>query len=295
VGRVCLWLAGAILPVVLTTVTVQRAAAADPAPTAIKIGLPESMFSGLPPAIVDVGSQPFKAMLEKQTGLKGEIAVTKDHADTAAQIRTGKLDVAVFHGFEYAWVKEHKELVPLLVTVPTYKLHACLVVNKKSKATGPHELKGEAVIIPPATKAYCRLYLERLKDGLPKDCCGTAKIEGKSIEEALDAVASGTSEAVLVDQAALTAYQKNKPGVGEQLKVLSKSDEFPSAILVYRKGVFTAEQAKKVGDGLIKSTTTAQGQLLTSLWKLKGFAVPEDAYYAEVDKSLKAFPAPKQK
>ena len=47
-------------------------------------------------------------------------------------------------------------------------------------------------------------------------------------------------------------------------------------------------------DGLIKGTDTAQGQLLMSLWRLKGFAEVSPAYQAELDKSLKAYPAPKK-
>ena len=289
--RVCVLFAGVVLPVAVVLVPVSRAGAADPQP--LRIGMPESMFSGVPPAVVQTASMPFKAMFEKQTGLKGEVTVAKDYAQMADQLRAGKLDIAVFHGFEYAWVKQHDGLVPLLVTVPRDNLQACLVVNVTSKAKGAGELKGDCVAIPAGTKAHCRVYLDRIKAGVPAGYCCEAAIDGKSVEHALDAVCTGTCPAALVDSSALQSYQRNKPGVGAQLKVLSESDPFPSAVIVYRKDAFDAKTAEKVRDGLIKGIETPQGQFLTSLWKLKGFAPVTPAYRDELTKVLKAYPAPK--
>jgi ABC-type phosphate/phosphonate transport system substrate-binding protein len=210
------------------------------------------------------------------------------------RIRAGKLDVAVFHGFEYAWVKQHPELVPLLVAVPGTKIQACLVVNAESKATGAKDLKGACLATPSGTKAHCTLYLERLKANLPQGCCCPAKLDGKAMEDVLDAVASGTCPATIVDAGALAAYQKNKPGVGAQLKILAQSDPFPPGVIVYRKEAFDAKTATKVREGLIKGTKTPQGQLMTSLWRLEGFAEVTPAYQAELEKSLKAYPAPQK-
>lgn len=303
-GRVCVLVLGAILPIAVAAVPAQRTDAAEPAakpganpapaPAGLKLGLPESMFSGLPPAIVQVGSKPFKDMLEKETGLKGEVVVTKDYADSAAQLRNNKLDVAVFHGVEFAWVKQHPELVPLILAVPRTELRACLVVNAASKAVGPKDLKGNCVAIPAVTKAHCHLYLDRLKETLPVACCCPAKLDGKSVEDALDAVVGGNCECALVDAASLAVYKGLKPGAGDQLKVLAQSEPFPSAVVVYRKDVFNAKAAADLRDGLIKGIDTTQGKRLKDLWKLKGFAEVGPGYQTELDKILKAYPAPKQ-
>jgi ABC-type phosphate/phosphonate transport system substrate-binding protein len=285
-------LAGVVLPVLVVLAPAPRAGAADP--SALKIGLSESMFNGLPPSVVGPAAKPFQGMFQKQTGMKGDIVIAKDFDDMTGKLRGRELDVAVLHGYEYAWVQKDASLVPLLVTVPTSKLEGCLVVNVNCKAESPRDLKGECVAIPPATKAHCRVYHDRLRQKLPEGCC-CAKIGNVSVEEALDACASGKCEAVLADASALVSYQRNKPGVGSQLKVLDKSEPFPSAVIVYRKDAFGEETAKKIRDGLMKGVSTAQGQLLTGLWRLKGFAEISPAYRAELERSLKAFPAPPAK
>lgn len=290
-GRVCA-LVAAILPVAVALMPAAPVRAAEPA--SVKIGLPENMFHGVPAAVVGPASRPFQTMFEKQTGLKGTIAVEKDYASIADKLRSGTLDIAVFHGYEYAWVRQHHELVPLLTTVPSKKLQACLVVNANSKAKGACDLKGDCIAVPGTTKAYCRIYLERLKSNLPEGSCGTAKPDTKSIEEVLDAIAGGSCEAALVDTASLAAYQNNKPGVGAQLKVLAQSDPFPPAVIVYRKDAFTAQTATKVRNSLIRGVEKPEGRLLTGLWKLKGFAEPTTEYQKELDECLKAFPAPKK-
>src|SRR5262249_2109909 len=76
VGRVCMWFGAVVLPVVVAMVPASQVNAADPPP--LKIGLPESMFNGLPQSVVGPASKPFQTMFEKQTGLKGEIVVVKD-------------------------------------------------------------------------------------------------------------------------------------------------------------------------------------------------------------------------
>jgi ABC-type phosphate/phosphonate transport system substrate-binding protein len=291
VGRAYGLVVWAVVPIAVA-LGAARSEAADPV---LKIGLPATMFHGMPAGVVQTAAAPFQSIFEKQSGFTCEIATpAKDHAELADQLRSGKIDVAIFHGFEYAWVKEHKEFVPLLVTVPMTKHRACLVVNTASKATGAEDLKGECVAIPANTKAHCRLYLDRMKADLPKGCCDVAKLDGQSVEDALDAVSGGRCVAALVDVSALTTYQKDKPGAGKQLKVLSQSDVFPAGVIVYRKDSINAQTAAKIRQGIIKGVESTQGKLLTSLWRLKGFAEMGPADVEEQAKCLKAYPAPKK-
>lgn len=287
----------AVVPIAVALVPPPRAGAAEPAPAGqvLKIGLPENLFSGMPPAVVQTASKPFQAMFEKQTGLKGEVVVVKDYAAITEQIAAGKLDVAVLNGFEYAWVRQNPELVPLVVTVPHTAAQACVVVHTECKAQTVADLKGACLAVPNGTKPFCAMYIERCRAKLPEGALGTAKVEtGNTIEDALDAVSSKKCEAVLIDLAALSGYKKNKPGVGTQLKVLAESELLPAGVVVHRKGAFDAQTATKVRDGLIKSTNTPQGQLLAGFWRLKGFAAVGPDYLTDLDRSLKAYPAPKK-
>jgi ABC-type phosphate/phosphonate transport system substrate-binding protein len=297
VRRALAVLIAAVVPIAVALVPPPRSDAAEPAPAGpvLKIGMPENLFSGMPAAVVQTASKPFQVMFEKQTGLKGEVVVVSDYAELTKQMVAGKLDVAVYNGFEYAWVRQSPELVPLVVTVPHTAAQACVVVHTECKAQTVADLKGACLAVPNGTKSFCAMYLERCRESLPAGTLGTAKVEtGNSIEDALDAVSGKKCEAVLVDLAALAGYKKNKPGVGTQLKVLTESELLPAGVVVYRKGAFDAPTATKVKEGLIKSTTTAQGQLLASFWRLKGFAAVGPDFHTDLDRSLKAYPAPKK-
>jgi ABC-type phosphate/phosphonate transport system substrate-binding protein len=287
----------AVVPIAVALVPPPRTDAAEPVPAGavLKIGMPESLFSGVPPAVVQTASKPFQTMFEKQTGLKGEVVVVKDYVALTEQLAAGKLDVAVFNGFEFAWVRQNGDLVPLVVTVPHTAAQACIVVHTENKAKTAADLNGACLAVPNGTKPFCSMYLDRCKEKLPQGALGTAKVEtGNTIEDALDAVSSKKCEAVLIDLAALNGYKKNKPGVGEQLKVLAESELLPAGVVVYRKGAFDARTATKVKEGLVKSTETPQGQLLAGFWRLKGFAAVAPEYLTELDRSAKAYPAPKK-
>ncbi len=272
-----------------------RVEAAQPPknPPPVKIGVPQNLFSNLPPSVLQPVAKPFQTLFEKQTGLKGEVEIGKDYAEITQKLLKGNLDVAVYHGHEYAWVQHHQNLHRLVIAVPVHKIQVCVVVHANSKAKLAGDLKGDCITIPAGVRPQCRLYLEKLRTGLPDGCCGIAKVEGKTIEEVLDGVADGkTYEAGLVDLATLTAYRANKPGVGKQLRVLAESEVFPCAVIIYRQGAF---DAKKVRKGLIASVTTPQGQILTRLWRLKGFEEPGDQYQKDLDRCLKTYPPPKPK
>jgi ABC-type phosphate/phosphonate transport system substrate-binding protein len=283
------WLKGFILPLAVALLPILPLRAADPP---LRIAMPQNMFNGVPAAVIGPAAKPFQSMFEKQTGYQGQVIVAKDWLEITEKLRKSEYDVAVLHGFEYSWVKNDHHLVPLLISVPSSKLEACLVVNVNCPADTPADLKGNCVAIPASTKAFCHLYFDRLKLDLPSGCCCPAQLEGHTVEDALDAVASGHCQAALVDALSLKGYQSNKPGVGKQLRVLHQSPAFPPAVIVYRKGIFTSEAEKKVIQGMIKGTTTPQGKVLTGLWKIQGFSEVTPEYLTELEKCRKAYPPP---
>ena len=99
-------------------------------------------------------------------------------APSPRKMSAKRLQLGVFHGFEFARVRaDHPDLVPLLITVPpARKLQAVVVVRDDAKAKTLADLDGEPCWCPGGTKAHCLLYLDSARAGLP---AGTAKPHGQ--------------------------------------------------------------------------------------------------------------------
>ncbi len=255
----------------------------------VRIGLPNVLFRDIHPALVDTAAKPFKDTIQKTLGMNGSLVKAKDYKVLADQLKSGQVDIALFHGFEYAWVKElypDLQLVPLVMTLPKCgKVQACIVVNVASKAAEPKDLKGACVAIPKGSKAHCQMFLEKASRKIAKDCQGDCcpidqqRATPPTSDEILDDLASGCGkcEAALVDIAQLLSYRAANPGLGSCVKVLVQSELLPAAVIVCRKDALTAKQMKAITKGLVECTKNPQGQLFAMFWNLKGFGrVTED-------------------
>lgn len=269
------------------------AGAGDPATRELKIGLLAPMFKDVPPAMVAAAAKPFQKMIQDKSGLRGEVQVLADYRELADAVRTGKVDIGVLHGFEYAWVKDTPGLIPLVVTRPACgKVQACLVVGPHSPARSAADLKGACVAIPAGCKAHCLMFLERLREKLPEGVCCPAPPTDQPAEDVLHAVLARTCEAALVDVSALLAYQRQYPGPGQQLRVIERSVELPSAVVVYRQGALDEATVGRVRKGLLECVNTPVGKTFAMFWQLKGFEDVTPAYNALVRQCLEAYPAP---
>ena len=282
-----LTLIGAMLP----------AGAENPAPKGkekeIRIGLLKPMFKDVSPALIETAAMPFKQMIHQKTGLKGTMEVVPDYKELAAAIKNGKIDLAVFHGFEYAWVKDTPNLTALVVALPNCgTVQACLVVHKDSKAKTPACLKGQSVLVPKGTKAHCVMFLDRVREKLPAGDCTPQKANGHSIEEALFEVGGGDADAAIVDISALKSLESGYPGCFKQIRVLAKSEPLPAAVVVYRAGGVDATVVQQLKDGLIDCVNTPAGRTFAMFWQLKGFAEVSDKYKDQVRLSLETYPEP---
>ena len=148
---------GAVIALVAIAVgqTAQPVPPPNPPPVikAIRIGFPDPMFKDVPKTFIDAAVIPFERMIQKEIGLHGTMKICPDYAELTDDLKNDRLDIAVFHGFEYAWVRSLPDLVPRRVTVPSCgKVQACLVVHESCKATEPKDLKGMCVGIPRGTK-----------------------------------------------------------------------------------------------------------------------------------------------
>ncbi len=288
--RVC---GSLLLALIAVTLACVPKADAQPQPPALKLGILSGMFGDLPPAVVQAAATPFRELLKRQTGITGEIEVVDGCDALARQLDQKSIHFGVFHGFEWAWVKDRfPTLQPLVVTVPPQSPQACLVVHVDSAAKKPDDLQGDCVAVPYGTKAHCRLYIERLQQDLPAGRCCPKKVREWGTDQALDAVVNKKCDAVLVDCSALAAYRSNKPGPGGQLRVLHESEPFPPTVVVYRDGAVDDASVKRIKTGLINSNKTPQGKAFMFLWKLKGFECVPASYNELLKKSLEAYPPP---
>ena len=222
----------------------------------LSIGIPQSTFRDVPAVIMDAAATPFRELFRRQAGLDGDVQLVPSYDALAAQMQ------------------------------------AVLVVHKDGKATRPADLAGACVGIPVGSKPHCHLFIERLRLGLPADCCGEAKTEPKGQEDVLDGVAAKQLQAGLVDIAALTAYQNNCPGGFAQVRVVAQSELFPPGVIAYRKGAVDAATVSKMHGGLTKAGGTPQGRAFMLLSKMKGFEdVPAD-FDAELKRIAAAYPPP---
>ncbi|WP_439624974.1 phosphate/phosphite/phosphonate ABC transporter substrate-binding protein [Gemmata sp.] len=275
----------------------QSAGAADPAadakPAELRIGLLKPMFKDVPSAMVNAAARPLQSMIVDKSGMKGSVEVVEDYKALAEKLSTGKLDIGVFHGFEYAWVKDTPGLIPLVATVPTCgKVQACLVVSVDSTFTDVKDLKGACVVLPTSSKAHCHMYLERLRERLPAGDCCPAKNRGLTPEAALGEVANGEADAALVDVSSLIALERALPGCYKKLRVLAQSEQLPPAVVVYRKDSFDAATVTRIRNGLLDCSNTGPGRLFSMFWQLKGFEDVTASYHTLVATAAKAYPAP---
>jgi ABC-type phosphate/phosphonate transport system substrate-binding protein len=279
---------GASLLALAAIATLLPARAADPAGD-INIAVVQSMFRETSPALAKVLARPLIGIITRQTGLTGgNVDVAPDALALADQLKAGKCQLGVFHGFEFAWARKHDpNLIPLVVTVyPTGHPRACIVVHRGSKATSVRDLKGERITVARGSRGHCYLYL----DSHPS--VESARTAPANAEEALSQVVDGRSTATVVDAAALVGFSKLQPGAFQNLRVLAESERFPQNVIAYHKDSLTDVSAAKLRTALVDCHSTSAGKPLMMLWNIVKFdPVPSD-YESQLDKVAKAYPCP---
>jgi ABC-type phosphate/phosphonate transport system substrate-binding protein len=289
------WIRAALLIAFTTSAgifqTHTRASAAD---GPIKIGMVQSMFRDVQPAVIYAVARPFRTLMERQTGLSGDFDICPDCTSMAKKLHDRKLEVGVLHGHEYAWIKaKFPEIEPITIAQPQGGIvQAFIVVAADSQAKRPADLEGESLLIPRGSKGHIFVYLDKIRTGLPKTALKTAPKNGLTPEEALNAVSNGEHAAAIVDAANYASYAQLQPGAAKRLRVLAQSERFPPSVLLTRKGTLAAATLEKLREGLTTAHKTSTYKPLLMMWNLKGFdSVPVD-YNAQLDLCLKNYPMP---
>jgi ABC-type phosphate/phosphonate transport system substrate-binding protein len=262
----------------------------------VRIGLVHSLFRDTPDVMVQVIMEPFSALMESQTGIKGQLVMAGDAMDLAQRLKEDKLQLGVFHGVEFGWAQQkYPELRPLMLAVNKQQaLHAYLVVRDDSDAAGFTDLRQRSLAVPRRSREHCHLFLHR--------CCREHGSDSKryftqittppGVETALDDLLRGKVQACLVDSIGLESYKREKPGCFARLKIVKVSEAFPAAVVAYAPGILDEITLQKFREGMAKANETAIGRQLLAGCRLTGFDPVPDGYQKLVDEIIKVYPAP---
>ena len=81
-------------------------AQARPPSGAIRIGVVGTLFRDTPEPVVQALLHPMRKLMELQTGLNGQFITVPDYDNLGGQLVQNKVQLAVFHGFEFAWARQ---------------------------------------------------------------------------------------------------------------------------------------------------------------------------------------------
>jgi ABC-type phosphate/phosphonate transport system substrate-binding protein len=285
------------LLVVICLVPLVRTSQAADGPASLRLGLVGSLFRETPKSMVELLSQPLKTLLEAQTGMTGRIGSTADALTLARQLNEKQIDLAVFHGFEFAWVKQkYPDLQPLVVVSSTQRLQAHLLVAGSSKAATCADLQGKTLALPRRSREHVHLFLERRCAGGkdPKDFFGKIA-RSPDTEDAIEDLLDGSVQAVLLDHADLEAYRQAKPEQYRKLRQLLQSEPFPSGVLSCKEGALAEDTVERLRSGLLSAHQNRRGRDLLSLCRMAGFEVPTQDFEQALQAIAKAYPPPASK
>jgi ABC-type phosphate/phosphonate transport system substrate-binding protein len=271
-------------------------AQAEKASECVQIGIAQSLFRDIPQPLVKACVSPFRALMQAQTGLSCDMTPPTDAFALGEKLTKNEIQLAVFQGFEFAWVlQKNPDLKPLVIAVNKHRnRQAHLIVRQDSKLASISDLKGKELAIPRRSRDHCRLFLDRhcQECGQPMGTFFTKISESLNVEEALDAVVDNSVQVVVVDDVALECYQRRKPGRFEQLKDLLQSEAFPDTVVVFHAGFYEEALLQRCRDGLIKADSTALGRQMLTLWLMTAFEKIPDNYGQMLVDIAKAYPPP---
>ncbi len=263
----------------------------------LRIGIPQNFFHDMTPALIRDVTDPFAQVMKETSGLTGTLHVGGTPLAVARELNEDKIQLAVLHGFEFAWARESfPKLEPVMIAVDErHDLRAHVLVRKDSPAKSFADLKGKELAMPRRTKEHCRYFLEQ--DCRSAGARGTADFFGKvvqapTVETALDELVRGKYSAAVLDTVGLDFYKELKPGAFARLRVLARSEVFPPWVIACRRGALPDLTLKRLREGLREADRTENGRDMLKTWNITGFApVPAD-FAQTMAASRKAFPPP---
>jgi ABC-type phosphate/phosphonate transport system substrate-binding protein len=259
-------------------------------PETVVIGMPKSLFQGIPQFLIKAGSGPFLQLMKDSTGIEGKLSLQPDAMTQAREMNEGKVQLGVFLGQEFAWVKEkYPDLVPIAIAVPNQPVQAYCVVLWNCPAKSIRDLKKQTLALPPVHRDFCEMFLAKQKDLHMKGAAFAGQIVSASGLDALHDVIAEKAGCTIVDATTLKHFEDLYPGQFKNLKVLCQSEVFPNACIAVKKDELNAKTIEKFRKALMTAQDKRDGRYLLESWKLKGFSKVPDDYELQLKAVKKAY------
>lgn len=257
----------------------------------IQLGIPDTLFRGVPEYLKQPGAAPFLKMMKAQTGLDGNVNFIPDPMTVAAQLNDDKLQIAVLQGHEFAWARaKYSDLIPIAITDPYQQNQAFCIVSWDCKAENIGQLKEGAISLPAALRDYCEMYLAKLKQDHMKGKAFKGQLKAAQAVDAIDDVINGKAVCAIVDGTTLKFYKDLYPGQFKNTRILCESDKFPNACIAVKKGRLDEKTIESFKKALTNAPNDPTGRFLLTNWKLKGFTKVPDDYDLQLKTFLKSYP-----
>jgi ABC-type phosphate/phosphonate transport system substrate-binding protein len=272
--------------------------AADPSQAdPVHIGMVHTLFNDIPQTLVTIAAAPFSALLKHLTGVDGNLTIAGDGLTVGKLLHENKYQIGIFQGIEFAWAQhKYPDLKPLMIAVSYHPiLHANLVVLDNNPATSFAGLQGKDLALPKRSKMHIQLFLNKGCSG-----CGQADpskffhelSRPESLTDALDNVVLGTIQGAVVDDLGLEHYKDLKPGCFKRLKVIAKSEDFPTGVIAYRENTLDKATLAKFKDGMVNAKNDTKAREMMALFQLTGFEEIPANFADTLANVIRAYPPP---
>lgn len=272
----------------------QQAAAKAKTANVLKVAITRNFFTNFPDRVIKLVMQPFPEIVRKQTDLPGTIDLCPQSSYQADQLAKGECHLAVFQSHEFLWARaKNPKLKPLMLAEnKTTPLKAYLVVNKGDQIQQISDLEKKEVCVPGNSRPFAETFLKYhcCKPGVDlKKFYGSVR-KTDDADEALDDLADGKTQAVLVEKAAWERFKSRKPSMASELAVLKESEDFIPAVIAYIPDHMPEGWSDIFRKGMIAANTNPATAKLMMLVKISSFLeVPED-FEERAAEMLKRYP-----
>jgi ABC-type phosphate/phosphonate transport system substrate-binding protein len=261
----------------------------------LQVGVVTSLFHNRSQSVIEKGLSLLQDMMETQTGLRGRVQTVGKIGSLGKMLQERQMDLALLHGFEFAWVKgKYPDLVPLLLVSNPRPLRACLVTRKDSKIASIQELKDQYVAVPIGSRGHCHLFLERRccpADQKPEQFFKAVSVP-IDVTHALEDVCDEVVAAAVVERGGFEDYCQARPKRAAQLKVLVQSEIFPPGVIAYHPRKLPAEIVRRLREGLLNAHQTKEGKDLLDQCRMTGFEEAPADFGKSLQDIAKSYPEP---